>query len=130
MGAAIGGDEAARSVMHYIFSLGGRAYDSVKATFGKDKFGVCAGCHGANGKGNQALGAPNLTDKIWLYGGSEDAIMQSIMMGRKGQMPAHEDFLGEAKVHLLAAYVYSLSLEPGVDAAKKAYGQPAEPKGR
>jgi cytochrome c oxidase cbb3-type subunit III len=128
MGAAVGGDEGARNVMHYIFSLGGRTHNSLKAAFGKEKFGACAACHGPEGKGNKALGAPNLTDNIWLYGGSEETIVQTITMGRKGLMPAHNDFLGEAKVHLLAAYVYSLSLEPGVDAAKKAYGEPSEAK--
>jgi cytochrome c oxidase cbb3-type subunit III len=128
MGAAVGGDEGARNVMHYIFSLGGRTHNSLKAAFGKEKFGACAACHGPEGKGNPALGAPNLTDNIWLYGGSEETIVQTIIMGRKGLMPAHKDFLGEAKVHLLAAYVYSLSLEPGVDAAKKAYGEPSEAK--
>jgi cytochrome c oxidase cbb3-type subunit 3 len=128
MSAAVGGDEGAKNVMNYVFSLGGRAHDSIRAAFGKEKFGVCAACHGADGKGNQALGAPNLTDKIWLYGASEEAIIESIMMGRKGYMPAHKDFLGEAKVHVLAAYVYSLSVEPGTSAAERAYGQSGEVK--
>jgi cytochrome c oxidase cbb3-type subunit 3 len=66
-------------------------------------------CHGADGKGMQALGAPNLTDNIWLYGGSKQRIMESIDKGRSGRMPAHAEFLGEAKAHLLAAYIYSLS---------------------
>ena len=127
LGAAVGGDEGARNLVHYIFSLGGRTHDPLKAAFGKQKFTICAGCHGADGKGNKALGAPNLTDQIWLYGGSEAAIVQTILAGRKGQMPAHKDFLGEAKVHVLAAYVYSLSLEPGADAAQEAYGKPLPP---
>ena len=79
---------------------------------------VCAACHGADGKGNPALGAPNLTDKIWLYGSSEQAIIEAITKGRNGVMPAHKEFLGEAKAHLLAAYVYGLSLEPGSGAAQ------------
>ena len=62
-----------------------------------------------DGTGNQALGAPNLTDNIWLYGGSRAAVMESLAMGRNGQMPAHLEFLGKEKSHLLAAYVYSLS---------------------
>lgn len=123
MGAAVGGDEGAKYVMHYLFSLGGRGYDAVNAALGRERFAACAACHGSDGKGNKALGAPNLTDDIWLHGGSEPAILQTIMMGRKSQMPAHKDFLGEAKVHLLAAYVYSLSLEPGEAAARKAYGR-------
>ncbi len=69
----------------------------------------CVACHGPEGKGNQQLGAPNLTNDIWLYGGSPKAIAASIANGRNGVMPAHEEFLGEAKVHLLAAYIYSLS---------------------
>jgi cytochrome c oxidase cbb3-type subunit 3 len=130
LGAAIGGPEEVKNVMHYVFSLGGRAHDPQKAAIGKGKFPICAGCHGPEGKGNKALGAPDLTDKIWLYGGSEEAIVETIMMGRKGVMPAHKEFLGEAKVHVLAAYIFSLSLEPGADAAKKAYGnaQNAEKK--
>ncbi|MGH6623010.1 MAG: c-type cytochrome, partial [Burkholderiaceae bacterium] len=91
------------------FSLGGRTHDPIKAAYGKEKFAVCAACHGSDGKGNHALGAPNLTDKIWLYGGSEDAVVESILQGRKGVMPPHKDFLGEAKAHVLAAYVYGLS---------------------
>jgi cytochrome c oxidase cbb3-type subunit 3 len=66
-------------------------------------------CHGANGAGNTALGAPNLTDDLWLYGGSLTRIAESIANGRNGVMPAQGEFLGEAKVHLLAAYIYSLS---------------------
>ena len=69
----------------------------------------CVACHGAQAKGNPAMGAPNLTDNIWLYGGLKKTIMETIEKGRAGRMPAHAEFLGEAKVHLLAAYVYSLS---------------------
>jgi cytochrome c oxidase cbb3-type subunit 3 len=66
-------------------------------------------CHGADGTGNPALGAPNLTDNVWLYGGSRKRVMESIAAGRNGVMPPHREFLGADKVHLLAAYVYSLS---------------------
>ena len=69
----------------------------------------CAVCHGPDGKGLQAMGAPNLTDRVWLYGSSFAQVQQSIRHGRNGQMPAQEAFLGNDKVHLLAAYVYSLS---------------------
>ena len=69
----------------------------------------CIACHGMDAKDNQAMGAPNLTDNTWLYGSSLDTIKESIAKGRSGKMPAHADFLGEDKVHLLAAYVYSLS---------------------
>ena len=109
MGAAVGGDKGAEQVAHYVKSLSGDKHDAKLAAMGKTKFAVCAGCHGANGKGNHQLGAPNLTDKIWLYGGSIATIKQSIMKGRNGKMPAHKTLLGDDKIHLLAAYVYSLS---------------------
>jgi cytochrome c oxidase cbb3-type subunit 3 len=66
-------------------------------------------CHGADARGNYQFGAPNLTDKVWLYGSSQNRVIESISKGRNGQMPTHKEFLGEAKAHLLAAYVYSLS---------------------
>ncbi|RKZ58184.1 MAG: cytochrome C oxidase Cbb3, partial [Gammaproteobacteria bacterium] len=72
----------------------------------------CVGCHMPDGTGNTALGAPNLTNNIWLYGGSPRSIKESIAKGRGGQMPAHSEFLGKDKSHVLAAYIYSLSHEP------------------
>ena len=78
---------------------------------------VCAACHGADGKGNLAIGAPNLTDKIWLFGGSADTIMETIRKGRNTTMPAFAEFLGDAKVHVLAAYVWSLSNDVNQPAA-------------
>ena len=69
----------------------------------------CALCHGPEAKGTQALGAPNLTDKVWLYGSSENTIIETVTGGRQNRMPAWQEFLGDAKVHLLTAYVYSLS---------------------
>lgn len=108
-GQALGG-EGAKDVAHYVMSLSGLPNDSIRTARGKGTFQqVCAVCHGADGKGNQQLGAPNLTDKIWLHGGSEPDIIATITNGRTGQMPAHKDLLGEAKAHLLAAYVWSLS---------------------
>ncbi len=108
--AALGGDEGVEQMTAYVLSLSGRQVDDAKAAAGQAKYGMfCIGCHGPEGKGNQALGAPNLTDQIWLYGGSPKAIAASIAIGRNGVMPAHEEFLGKAKVHLLAAYIYSLS---------------------
>jgi len=112
MGAAIGSDKEIEQVAHYVKSLSGSAADPIKAAFGKEKFAACAACHGADGKGNQAIGAPNLADKIWLYGGSVSAIMESIRGGRANAMPAFDDFLGEAKAHLLSAYVWGLSNAP------------------
>jgi cytochrome c oxidase cbb3-type subunit III len=108
-GAALGTD-GPRDVAHYLFSLSGRTHDSIRASRGKEKFNtVCVVCHGADAKGNPQLGAPNLTDKIWLHGSSEEAVIESISKGRNNMMPAHQEFLGEAKVHILAAYVFGLS---------------------
>lgn len=109
MGAAIGSDDDIRNVANYVMSLSGATHDPIKAAIGKGKFGVCAACHGADGKGNQALGSPNLTDKVWLYGGGIDNIMESINKGRGNQMPAHKTILTDAKIHLLTAYVWGLS---------------------
>jgi len=110
MGAALGGDAGVEEVTQYVLSLSGRKADAAKAKAGKAKFAMmCAACHQASGKGNVALGAANLTDNIWLYGASTGAIKKTINNGRIGQMPAHKNFLGEDKVHLLAAYVYGLS---------------------
>jgi len=109
MAAALGTDADVDNVANYVMSLSGAPHDADKAAKGKDKFVVCAACHGMDGSGNQAIGAPNLTDSNWLYGGSLGAIKKAIQNGRSGKMPAHRDFLGEDKVHLLAAYVYSLS---------------------
>lgn len=108
--AALGGDEGVEQMTAYVLSLSGRNVDEAKAEAGKAKYAMfCIGCHGPEGKGNPQLGAPNLTDGIWLYGGSPKAVAKSIAKGRNGVMPAHEEFLGKAKVHLLAAYIYSLS---------------------
>lgn len=109
MAAAVGGDVDVRNVANYVLSLSGSSHDPIKAVMGKAKFGACAACHGADGKGNQALGAPNLTDKTWLYGGGINNVMDAINKGRANQMPAHKGILSEAKVHLLAAYVWGLS---------------------
>ena len=103
-------DKGVDEVTAYVMQLAGRDADSAKAEAGKALFDTnCAACHGMDGKGNQALGAPNLTDDIWLYGGSAGAIRYTIANGRQGRMPAHREFLGEDKSHLLAAYIYSLS---------------------
>lgn len=109
MGAALGSDKDVENVAHYVLSLSGATSDPIKAVFGKSKFGACIACHGAGGEGNHALGAPNLSDKIWLYGGSAQTVMESIRKGRSNAMPEFGDFLGEAKVHVLASYVWGLS---------------------
>jgi cytochrome c oxidase cbb3-type subunit 3 len=110
MGAAVGGAEDVRDVAHYVLSIAGRTNDSMRAQRGKAKFAsTCAACHGPDGKGNQQIGAPNLTDDIWLHGGTEAVIIETIVKGRMNQMPAHKDFLDEGKIHLLSAYVLGLS---------------------
>ena len=114
LGAAIG-PEKTKDVANYVMSLSGRKHDAARAAAGKTVFAEnCAACHTPAGTGMQALGAPNLTDKIWLYGGSEAAIIETITKGRNGVMPAMAQTLGttsnkDAKLHLLAAYVYGLS---------------------
>jgi cytochrome c oxidase cbb3-type subunit 3 len=108
-GPVLGTAEDVKDVAHYVLSLAGRTHDGLRAQRGKPKFATgCVACHGAEGRGNALLGAPNLTDGIWLYGGSEPTIIETITKGRTGMMPAHKDLLGEAKVHLLAAYVLGL----------------------
>ena len=109
----LGGEEAVSDVTDYVLSLSGRDHDPEAAKLGKAKFDVfCIACHGPTATGNPALGAPNLSDGTWLYGGSRLKISESIAKGRQGQMPAHRDFLGEAKVHLIAAYIYGLTDKP------------------
>ena len=111
---AVGTSEDVKDVANYVLSLSGRTHDELRAQRGKAKFAACGACHGAEGKGNPQLGAPNLTDKVWLYGGSEATIIETITKGRNGIMPPHKDLLGEAKVHLLAAYVLSLGAGSGI----------------
>jgi cytochrome c oxidase cbb3-type subunit III len=103
-------DEDVFNVASHVEQLAGRQVDSIHASLGSEIFNKnCVVCHGAEGKGNPMFGAPNLTDDIWLYGGSQKKIMESIKIGRSGHMPPHKEFLGEEKVHILAAYIYSLS---------------------
>jgi cytochrome c oxidase cbb3-type subunit 3 len=110
MAAALGTAEDVRNVSNYVLSLSDSAHDSVAASLGKSKFGACAGCHGADGKGNQALGAPNLTDKIWLHGWGEQVIINIITNGKNNAMPAQAARLTPEQIHVLAAYVLSLSV--------------------
>lgn len=109
MGGALTTEDQVDNVATYVMSLSGGNYDGLAVYKGKKDFAVCAACHGADGKGNQALGAPNLTDNIWLHGGGLDRVKETIRKGRNNVMPAHKDFLGPDKVHLLAAYVWGLS---------------------
>lgn len=109
MGAAVGGEAGVKDVANYVRSLSGLEHDKAAASRGKEKFAACAACHGPEAKGNPALGAPNLTDKVWLYGSSVETISETISKGRTNRMPAHREFLGEERAHILAAYVYGLS---------------------
>jgi cytochrome c oxidase cbb3-type subunit 3 len=103
------GSDGVENVMAYVLSLSGRSVPAGDAAAGKQLFATnCVACHGEDGRGNQAIGAPNLTDHTWLYGGSVDAVRSSIANGRQGQMPAQLERLGTQRVKLLAAYVLSL----------------------
>ncbi len=112
MAAAVGTPEDVRNVAHYVLSLSNSPHDSLRASLGKSKFGTCAACHGGDGKGNQALGAPNLTDDIWLHGWGENAIVAMITNGKVNQMPAQANKLTDAQLHVLASYVWGLSNNP------------------
>ena len=112
MAAAVGSPEDVRNLAHFVLSLSNSPHDSLRASLGKSKFGACAACHGGDGKGNQALGAPNLTDDIWLHGWGENAIVSMITNGKVNQMPAQAGKLTDAQLHVLASYVWGLSNNP------------------
>ncbi|WP_282064490.1 cytochrome-c oxidase, cbb3-type subunit III [Vibrio rotiferianus] len=103
------GEQGVQEVVSYTLSLSGRKVNAREAEAGKARFVVCAACHGTDGKGNPAVGAPDLTDQTWLFGDSRAAVTETVMNGRSGVMPAWKDILGEDKVQLVAAYVWSLS---------------------
>ncbi len=107
---AILGDTGIDETVHYLMSLNGREADTAKVAAGEKHFQTyCSACHGANAMGNQMMGAPNLTNGIWLYGGTEQQLTQTLRNGRNGNMPAFGDILSEDKIHILAAWVYGLS---------------------
>lgn len=112
MAAAIGNPDDVKNVAHYVLSLSGNPHDSLRAQLGRSKFSACAACHGADGKGNPALGAPNLADDIWLHGWGEQAIVNIINSGKTSEMPAQAGKLTEAQIHVLSAYVWGLSNKP------------------
>jgi cytochrome c oxidase cbb3-type subunit 3 len=109
MAAAVGSADDVRNVANYVLSLSGSGHSDVAAQLGRSKFAVCAACHGADGKGNKALGAPNLTDRIWLHGGGEQAVIQMIVGGKNNVMPAQDKLLTPEQIHVLGAYVWGLS---------------------
>ncbi|MBW8185523.1 cytochrome-c oxidase, cbb3-type subunit III [Shewanella nanhaiensis] len=103
-------DSEIKGLAEYVTKLAGRDHDEALAAQGQASFMKgCFACHGMDATGNKFMGAPNLTNNVWLYGGSRGAIEQSIINGRSGVMPAWKDVLGEEKVHVITAYVYSLS---------------------
>ncbi len=109
MAAAVGTPDDVRNVAHYVLSLSNGPHDSVRAALGKSKFTACAACHGSNGKGNPLLGAPNLTDDIWLHGWGEEAIVSMVNNGKTNQMPAQEGKFSAEQIRVLSSYVWSLN---------------------
>lgn len=109
MAAAVGTADDVKNVANYVLSLSNSPHDSVRANLGKEKFAVCGACHGPDGKGNPALGAPNLTDGVWLHGFGEAAITAIVNNGRVNQMPAQADRLTQGQIQVLASYVWGLS---------------------
>jgi cytochrome c oxidase cbb3-type subunit 3 len=104
------GEDGVTEVVAYVQQLAGHESDAQLAAAGKARYDtVCIACHGVDGRGNQALGAPDLTNDIWLYGGDPSAIAETVILGRAGKMPAHENLLNEDRRRLLAAYVIGLA---------------------
>jgi cytochrome c oxidase cbb3-type subunit III len=112
MAAAVGTPDDVKNVAHYVLSLSNGPHDSVRAQLGKSKFTACAACHGMDGKGNPAMGAPNLTDDVWLHGWGEQAIIGMVNNGKMNEMPAQVGKLTDAQIQVLAAYVWGLSNKP------------------
>ena len=109
MAAAVGSAADVHNVANYVLSLSGSAHNNIARDFGRSKFAACAACHGPDGKGNPLLGAPNLTDKVWLHGWGEDAIVAMVTNGKTNVMPAHGERLTAEQIHVLTAYVWGLS---------------------
>ena len=102
------GDEGVINVASYVRSLAGLDASAARAAAGKTQFEtLCAACHGVDGKGMQALGAPDLTDGDWLYGSDLASVMASIRDGRSGEMPAWRGRLGENEARAIAAWLYT-----------------------
>lgn len=119
LGAALGGDIGVTETAVYVQSLSGRKVDPALAAAGKTRFaGICAACHGAEGKGNPLLGAPDLTDDYWLYGADLASIREGIVKGRNGMMPPHAPILGEARARLVAAWVLAQSQGGAAEASR------------
>jgi cbb3-type cytochrome c oxidase subunit III len=125
----LNGDQI-KDLAAYVRSLSGLSSDSVRAQRGKELFApACAACHGPDGKGVLGV-APNLADKVWLYSSSEETIIETITKGRTNRMPAFGEFLGDAKVHLLTAYVYGSAVESRTRPARRTGGSRLHPQKR
>jgi cytochrome c oxidase cbb3-type subunit III len=109
MAAAVGNAEEVREVANYVLSLSGSPHNSIAAQLGRAKFAACAACHGPAGKGNPLLGAPNLTDDVWLHGWGEDAVLAMVNKGKSNVMLPHGTRFTAPQIHVLAAYVWGLS---------------------
>lgn len=119
MAGALGTPDEVRNVAQYVLSLSGSPHEVAKAVLGKEKFVICAACHGADGKGNQDIGSADLTHpKSWLHGVGENAIITQINNGRINQMPAQQGRLTESQIHVLASYVWGLSNKGGTTVQK------------
>lgn len=113
MAPMLGSERAITEVAVYVQSLSGQKADPALVAAGRQRFTVCAACHGPEGKGNPTLGAPDLTDDAWLYGGDFESIRTSIAKGRNGHMPAHDEILGETRARLVAAWLESRKQDKG-----------------
>jgi len=109
MAAAVGSSEDVKNVANYVLSLSGSPHNATAAQLGKEKFAACAACHGPDGKGLKALGAPNLTDKVWLHGWGEEAILAMVNNGKTNVMPAQASRMSPEQIHVLSAYVWNLA---------------------
>ncbi len=116
MGAAVGTPDDVKNLAKYVLSLSGGP-QSAESQLGKEKFAACAACHGADGKGMTAMGAPNLTDKIWLHGYGEQFVIEMINKGKTNVMPQHATRLTPEQIRVLGAYVWSLSNKPAAKTA-------------
>jgi cytochrome c oxidase cbb3-type subunit III len=127
MAAVIGGEVEISEVAHYVLSLSGSPHNELKAFNGKKKFAACAACHGVDGKGNKAMGAPNLTDDYWLHGWGEAAIVKIIKTGKTNVMPAQASKFTPDQIRVVAAYVLSLSGSSSSAAGVKGDDKPVAP---
>ncbi len=118
--AALGGEQGVKDMVEHVKSLSGRSHDSTAAGRAAPQYAMfCVACHGADGTGNALLGAPNLTDNVWLYGADSKSLYQTIAEGRNGVMPAHRQLLGENRVRVVASWIYAQSRSTGAVAQQQ-----------